>query len=354
MTKFGIVGAGWRTEFFLRIAKALPDRFAVTAMAVRNKERAVEIEQTWHIPTFPDVRAMVDGAEVDFAVVSVPRQVAPAITLDLLGAGVPVLTESPPAAGLGEMTELWRAVGPHARVQVAEQYQYQPDHAAQLALARSGALGQRYSARISAAHGYHAISLIRLFLDTGFAPAVLRGVTSTHPTVASAGRDGVIPPGQVTERESLATVELDGKLGVYDFSSEQYFSRVRTGNVTVRGDHGELRGRRVSYLNSSGEPAVSYLQRDEVGRGTNLEGFGLRSITFNGEPCYTNPFGPVPLPDEEVAIATCLARMGEFVSSGTDFYPLREALEDQYLSLALEEALATGGPVNTSLQPWAS
>ncbi|HEX4214326.1 MAG TPA: Gfo/Idh/MocA family oxidoreductase [Candidatus Dormibacteraeota bacterium] len=354
MTRFGIVGAGWRAEFFLRIAKALPDRFAVTAMAVRNRQRAAELEQRWHVPTFPDVRAMVESAELDFAVVSVPREVAPRITVDLLGADVPVLTETPPAASVEEMSELWRAVGPQGRVQVAEQYQVQPNHAAQIALARSGVLGRRYSARVSVAHGYHGISLIRLLLGTGFAPAVLRGVTSSHPAAASAGRDGVTRPGQVTERESLATIELDGKLGVYDFSSEQYFSRIRTGGVIVRGDRGELRGGDVSYLNPSGEPVVSCLQRDEVGRGTNLEGFGLRSIMFNGEPCYTNPFGPVPLPDEEIAIATCLARMGEYVGSGSDFYPLREALEDQYLSLALDEALATGGPVSTTVQPWAS
>ncbi|RYG23273.1 gfo/Idh/MocA family oxidoreductase, partial [bacterium] len=44
MTRFAIVGAGWRTEFFLRIAKALPDQFEVTKVLVRSDEKAKAIE----------------------------------------------------------------------------------------------------------------------------------------------------------------------------------------------------------------------------------------------------------------------------------------------------------------------
>ncbi|WP_438494223.1 hypothetical protein [Paenibacillus sp. IHBB 3054] len=36
---FGLVGGGWRAELYLRIAKQLPDQFAVGAMfvAIRRK-----------------------------------------------------------------------------------------------------------------------------------------------------------------------------------------------------------------------------------------------------------------------------------------------------------------------------
>jgi predicted dehydrogenase len=352
--KFGIVGAGWRSEFFLRIARALPERFAVSGMVVRNKEKALRVEEAWHLPTYPDITALTKAGELDFVVASVSRTAAPEVVGDLIGHGVAVLLETPPAAGVDDLIKLYEKVGSEGRVQVAEQYQYQPMHAAQLALVRSGRIGTPYSARISVAHGYHAISLMRLFLDAGFVPAVIRGVTTRHPVAASVGRDGIIPPGQVTETESLATIQLGSRLGIYDFSSEQYFSRIRTGGVTVRGDRGELRGRRVSYLGGGEEPVVSYLQRDEVGRGTNLEGLGLRSITFNGDACYTNPFGLVALPDEEIAIATCLAKMGEYVTSGAECYSLRDACEDQYLALGLEEALQSGRAVETSKQVWAS
>ena len=39
---FGVVGGGWRTEFFLRVATDCPERFRLTGAAVRNpKKRAL-------------------------------------------------------------------------------------------------------------------------------------------------------------------------------------------------------------------------------------------------------------------------------------------------------------------------
>ncbi len=46
-SSFAIVGAGWRAAFFLRIARALPGRFAVTGMVVRDPERAQQMTAAW-------------------------------------------------------------------------------------------------------------------------------------------------------------------------------------------------------------------------------------------------------------------------------------------------------------------
>ena len=43
MINFVIIGAGWRSEFYLRIAKALPEVFNVSAIYIRNKESAEAI-----------------------------------------------------------------------------------------------------------------------------------------------------------------------------------------------------------------------------------------------------------------------------------------------------------------------
>ena len=37
---FAIVGAGWRAEFYLRIARQLPDWFRTTGVLTNNAERA--------------------------------------------------------------------------------------------------------------------------------------------------------------------------------------------------------------------------------------------------------------------------------------------------------------------------
>ena len=37
-TRFGVVGSGWRSEFFVRVARLMPDRFeCVGVPAYRNK-----------------------------------------------------------------------------------------------------------------------------------------------------------------------------------------------------------------------------------------------------------------------------------------------------------------------------
>ena len=53
-------------------------------------------------------------------------------------------------------------------MQVAEQYAFQPLHAARLAFIRAGKLGEISQVQVSVAHGYHGISLIRKFLGIGY------------------------------------------------------------------------------------------------------------------------------------------------------------------------------------------
>ena len=56
----------------------------------------------------------------------------------------------------------------------------------------------------------------------------------------------------------------------------------------------------------------------------------------------------------EIAVASCLACMKNFTESGTEFYSLREALQDTYLSFMLEQAIETEKIVKTEKQLWSS
>lgn len=38
--RYGVIGSGWRAEFYIRIAKAVPDKFEFTAVLIRDKEKA--------------------------------------------------------------------------------------------------------------------------------------------------------------------------------------------------------------------------------------------------------------------------------------------------------------------------
>ena len=167
-----------------------------------------------------------------------------------------------------------------ARIQVAEQYQFQPIHAARLAIARSGRLGTISQAQISAAHGYHGIDLIRRFLDD-------RVRAGDHPRAALRvdDRRRARPRRPAARRADRAIraghrqFDFDGRLGVYDFTDDQYFSWIRSHRVLVRGDRGEIHDTTVRYLEDATTPVTLELRRHAIGQDGDLSGLGFEGIT---------------------------------------------------------------------------
>jgi hypothetical protein len=351
---FAIIGSGWRAEFFLRIAELLPERFRVTDMVIRDPEKAASFEKRWGVRTHTHVDSLMDGADYSFVVVSVPRQVAPELILQLTERGIPVLCETPPAENLESLAELHRNLPEGARVQVAEQYLFQPSHAARLYLAGSGRLGRVTQAQISAAHDYHGISLMRHFLAVGFEEAEIQAFSFTSPLMNGPGRGGdPLKPEIVSSEQTIAHFHYEGKLGVYDFTGAQYFSWVRSPRILIRGELGEIHNLQVRYLEDYLTPVDAELKRTQTGIDGNLEGHFLRHITLGGERVYRNPFIPGRLSDDEIAVATCLEKMGAYAAGGADFYPLSEASQDFYLGLMVKQAAESKQTVRTVRQPWA-
>ena len=108
----------------------------------------------------------------------------------------------------------------------------------------------------------------------------------------------------------------------------------------------------VYYLKDFHTPAIADLRRDTTGAKGNLEGFYLRGILAGGDWAYSNPFAPAPLSDDEIAIATCLRKMDEYVRRGKQFYTLAEASQDHYLNLLSQQALKEGREINIEPQWW--
>jgi predicted dehydrogenase len=352
--EFVIVGAGWRAEFFLRIARALPDRFKIVGLAVRDAEKGRAVEASWGIPTWRDIDGLLASAKPAFVLVSVPQPAAPGIIAELAARNIPILTETPPAPTREGLLALWKLVEGGARIQVAEQYIYQPLHAARLAVASAGRLGKPNFAHVSACHGYHGTSLIRHFLGVGFETAIVTARAFESDIVAGPGRNGPAPAEKlVRSRQVLAQLDFGGRLGVYDFTGDQYFSWVRSLGVLIRGERGEIRDYDVRYLEAFDQPVHYRLGRQNAGEDGNLEGLWHKGYTGGSEWIYRNPFPYAPLSDDEIAIATVLAGMGAYVEGGPEIYSFAEAAQDQWLSLAIDEALQAGAPVNVAKAPWA-
>jgi hypothetical protein len=352
---FAIVGGGWRTAFYLRIVRALPELFILDGLVVRDASKGLSLEKKWNVPTFRCVPDLLANCSPEFVVTSVSWEPNPTLIEQLAAYPLPILSETPPAPDLQRLRHLAELVKGGARIQVAEQYIYQPHHAARLAMIASGALGKVSEAQVSICHGYHGISLMRHFLGIGYENAHITARSFKSALIEGPGRDG--PPTKehlTTSHQVLAWFDFGDKLGIYDFAGDQYFSWVRGQRLLVRGERGEVADMQASYLLNYTTPMTINFERQVAGANGNLEGNYLKGITGSGKWWYRNPFIPATLSDEELAIATTLVKMGSY-ARGEDVgpYSLAEACQDRYFDLMMEQALHTGQSISTETQPWA-
>ena len=353
--EFAIVGAGWRSDFFLRIAEALPN-MNVCGIVVRDSIRAEEIQARWGTPCFTSISALAERTDPSYVIASVSAESMPEVCLELTNRGFAILAETPPAPDLDSLISLHQQLTTlGARIQVAEQYWAQPLHAARQAIVDAEILGRPNQVQLSVCHGYHAMSLIRRLLGIGFESATIRGQRFVSRVIAGPDRSG--PPSKealVDMRTDYALLDFGDRLGVYEFCLPQYRSWIRGQRVCIRAERGEIIDETVTYLKNEATPITAKLTRHEAGRNGNLEGFHLKGIQFLDDWIYRNPTVPARLSDEEIAVAKCLIDMQRFIETGESFYSLAEASQDQYLALSCTQAIKSGDMIVTEAQPWSA
>src|SRR5215210_616993 len=69
--RFGLIGTGWRSAFFARLARQAPDAFAIAGVVSRRPERAAEVAAAWGVPTFGSVEELL-AADPEFVIPCVP------------------------------------------------------------------------------------------------------------------------------------------------------------------------------------------------------------------------------------------------------------------------------------------
>ena len=108
--RFAVVGAGWRTLFYLRVVSALAHRFQVTGVLARSQQRAEEVHQAWGVAATATLEELLSSGQPEFVVLSVPRAVTVEWLEQLSNAGMAVLCETPPAADLSGLHRVTRLV----------------------------------------------------------------------------------------------------------------------------------------------------------------------------------------------------------------------------------------------------
>lgn len=353
--RFALIGSGWRAEFYIRIAKQLPAMFELTHVMIRDPEKATVFSEKFGVPTVNGLDALLAG-KPDFVVVCVKRGIQTDTLIELMRRGVPVLCETPPGESEDALLRVWEEAQRHqARVQVAEQYFAQPLYAAWYEAIRQGLLGRVENISLSALHGYHGASIIRRFLGTGFQGCRIYGKRYAFDVTETYGREGMCFDGETfaCPRDRL-TFEFDGGgVAFFDFSDPaQYHSFIRTRQLTVQGVRGEIDDLTIRYLAEGNVPVTANLNRIDLGVYGNQE-WSHFAIMLGEKFLYRSPFPGARFNDDEIAVASCLQGMGEYLETGGDCYSLKDALEDMHLCLKMDEALKNPlTVVRTRPMPW--
>jgi predicted dehydrogenase len=357
MTTIAIIGAGWRAEFYIRIAQLMPERFEIIGVVARKEEVRSGLAQEFGVQTFSSIAELLSYKKPDYAVSSVSWDSNPGVVEELVLAGVFVLCETPPAPTVEALNKLWSAVGSSGMVQVAEQYLNLPGHASRLAITRSGTIGETSSVEISSTHGYHAVSIMRGFLQSGFEPTTITTRQFEAPLVNPLSRDGW--NNDMSPKNAKTTISLIdfglGKSGIYNFVDNQWHNQLRHRRIVVRGSKGEIVDDAVIRLTDGPAITTSRIERYQLGYDLNLDGFDTEHLSFDGKVVFKNPFTGLRFMDEEIAIALQMVQMADWIAgNATPPYPLNEGCQDQLISLAMDESISSGQNVTTQKQIWAN
>ncbi|MBQ7508705.1 MAG: Gfo/Idh/MocA family oxidoreductase [Spirochaetales bacterium] len=361
--RFVIVGSGWRSLYYARIAKALPERFELCAMLCRTEEKAQRIAMEYGIHTTVSEDECM-ACRPDLVVIAVTKKDVASVAMKWLERGFCVLSETPAALDMPALEKLWKMHLAGGKLVVCEQYRNYPVYGALISLAGSGIIGDPYCLNISLAHEYHGASLMRALLNLNEQESfTVRAKNYTFPTVETLSRYEEFHDGRIARKtRTAATFEFaNGKTAFYDFDSDQYRSPIRRNYVKVRGERGEIENSTVRYLDGTFHAAESIMdirEREVVTQYGNPNLHCIREvqdIVFEGRSLYTPPFGLCGLAQDETAMAIMMQGAAAYGKGNAPSpYPLEYALQDAYTGMLLLQAAETGKEVASGPCVWTS
>ncbi len=350
---FIIVGSGWRSLFYVRIAKRFPELFELKYMLCRTQEKAKKIAAEHKIATTISEK-QCELSKPDFVVIAVTKGSLFAETKKWSDRGFPILSETPVGVSVKELEAIWDMAQQGAKIQVAEQYHRYPFIMAGLKAIEEGKIGRPHAVTLSVAHDYHGISLIRHMLQPRN-PMELKlkyicGDQYIFPVTETNSRAGIIADGSVKGRTRTAiTLQFEhGKVAFYDFDKVQYHSFIRARHLNVQGAAGEWNDTILRYVNQSHLPVMEKVTAYLDSKYVCLETEELHKLEeqWHSFICMDDI-------QDEYAIATMMFDMREYITSGVEIYPLAEALEDTYIWLLFQEAVRCPNKrIMPGIMPW--
>lgn len=344
-----IVGSGYRSEFYARIAATYPHLFRAIFLC-RSEEKAAKMRMKTGIQATTSLKEC-EQFHADFVVVAVNKENIADVCEEWVERGYPVVTETPAGASIEKLCRLWELRERRgARITVCEQYHRYPGLVVGLDAISEGKIGTPYSAYLSLAHDYHGASLLRRMLLTTGERFVLRGERFRNSVIETDSRTSAITDGhkETKNRDIVFVVFSSGKEAIYDFSGVQYRSFLRSRHLIVRGDKGEWNDNLIYYLNERNQPERDYLMPVIREKYSELDTQNLRDLRKTWQPELF-----LDTRQDEYAIATILFDMREYLAGGEEIYPLREALDDAYFWLLMDQAVSSPWKeIEAQVMPW--
>ena len=348
MLRYVIVGSGYRSLYYGRIAARYPELFQALYLC-RSAEKAALVEGKTSVKAVTGAEEAL-SFQPDFAVIAVDKGHVFEVARQWLEYGVPVLTETPAGDSLIELDALWHLYEQGARISCCEQYFRYPILAKGLKAVSDGLIGAPQSAYCSMLHDYHAASIIRKALciqpGEGF---TITGLRSRETLLQSDSREGAILDGSTrTYDHDQAIISFaSGKTAIYDFNAVQYRTFLRSRHLCVRGERGEWSDTLLLCAGSDDQPERRMLT-PEIPEGYRcLDTQALR----DRRRYWSAELSPDTVQDE-FAIASILLDMSAYLAGGPSPYDIRDALEDAYFYLLLQEACAGGKTVCSESRLW--
>lgn len=360
---FIIIGSGWRSLYYVRIAKAMPDILRLDAMYCRTQEKADKMAEEFSIHTTTSIEECV-GYKPDFAVVAVNKTSICDVSIEWMDREITVLSETPAALDMDSLKKLYRYHMSDDKTDkkqvVAEQYMEYPYNKARINLVNSGVLGDISCLNISIAHEYHGFSLIRAYL--GIKPDenyTVSGKIYEFPTTQTLTRYDKFTDGRIApKKRCVAVFEFEsGKVAWYDFDSEQYRSPIRKNMIKVQGVRGELINNELYYLDDKNEGQYQKIVTDVNATHTKDTNPNLsivreiEKIMCGENVLYEPELGMRGLSEDETAIAGLMIGTAKYSRGEAESpYSMEDAFADAYAAILLDEAVRTSNKVSSCIE----
>ena len=317
MTKFVLCGTGWRAEFYMRIAKALPEQFAISSIYTRREDMASVLSSQGYNATTNLNSALSFGHNA--VIVSSGKEGFYPLLKELDARHETILSETTFLSLSDEELNQVEAI----KGFTLEQYWYNPIYASIKKVLPK--IGKVTSVYLSALHNHHAASILRGIFDDLEIKNVKRLLDQNATCLKTGSRAGLDRERELQDytRKITAVEFTTGEVFITDFSSNQYHSYIIPSHIEIRGEQGVITEKGIVYIGPEGYPVELpfIFHKDDV---KNNQELSISHVTAGGEVVFVNQFYPSAFNYDEIAIATMLKEFAE----GKLNYTIKDGVED--------------------------